>query len=334
MGDKPKSISDIIKENVISDYFTPSIRAEVIFDMLLTPKPYIEDLINGQIRDENGNPIKAKFLAKEMSIEEDGSVNNSGKKIDYVLEDSEFVYFVELKTTNGSMNQKQWNAYKDNCKGVKIDKKTGKYPLKSFGEVAGNRLIKIICDEFGKTFRKTFLGENADGWNNDKYNELKSEWSFKKLQKAFSDVFTGSYYSKEDKSPIFGFASKAKELIFKEKWAVASEMHSKKYLYTMGQILDNHERYKQTKPDLWDKKVKLIYITPNGKVPPNAEAADNPAYSSFYMQPGEYEGENLKSVSLYYLVKNLEAKNKKTAYDEMIINIIKEIFAETKKEDK
>ena len=91
-----------IRERVVNDYFTPNIKAEVILDTLLTP--YIPQIVRGQLGEKVGS---LTFLTKEMSISDEGDENNRGPKIDYVLEDDNFVYLVELKTTKGSINTKQ-----------------------------------------------------------------------------------------------------------------------------------------------------------------------------------------------------------------------------------
>lgn len=51
---------DELREWIVNDYFTPSIRAEVILDTLLTP--YIAEIVNKQCG------LDAVFVTKEMSV--------------------------------------------------------------------------------------------------------------------------------------------------------------------------------------------------------------------------------------------------------------------------
>ena len=52
-----------IKKWVVSDYFTPNIKAEVILDTLLTP--YSTQIVQGQLNELVGS---LTFLSKEMSL--------------------------------------------------------------------------------------------------------------------------------------------------------------------------------------------------------------------------------------------------------------------------
>ena len=77
-----------------------------------------------------------KLIAKEMSVCEetdtDKTVTLRGPKIDYVLEGENFVYLVELKTSNSSIDIEQLNRYNTHCSG------------KDFREALGDKLIKIL----------------------------------------------------------------------------------------------------------------------------------------------------------------------------------------------
>lgn len=129
------TLKETIEQQVVNDYFTPNIKAEVILDTLLTP--YISQIIRTQCG------IDAKLLTKEMSMEDVLSENDRGAKIDYVLEDDKNVYLVELKTTTGSIKKKQVIRYLQHCCGPKHEPKT-------FGDVFGKKLLKLINKYYKK----------------------------------------------------------------------------------------------------------------------------------------------------------------------------------------
>ena len=99
-----------------------------------------------------------KLLTKEMSIKDIDGTDDRGAKIDYVLEDNDTVYLVELKTTKGSINSDQAKRYIENC----YD--NGK--VKTFGLVLGDKLLNIM----GKKFKS------------------KGPWTAENLLNAFKNV--------------------------------------------------------------------------------------------------------------------------------------------------
>lgn len=97
---------EMFKENLIKDHYTPGIKAEVIWDTILTP--YIPRLISNKQKEKDSN---LKLIAKEFPVR----TNNSdlrNAKIDYLVEGDKYLYIVELKTTNSSFEEKQYNRYK------------------------------------------------------------------------------------------------------------------------------------------------------------------------------------------------------------------------------
>lgn len=58
-----KTLRQLICDQVVNDYFTPNIKAEVILDTLLTP--YSTQIVQGQLNELVGSPT---FLSKEMSL--------------------------------------------------------------------------------------------------------------------------------------------------------------------------------------------------------------------------------------------------------------------------
>lgn len=250
---------DKIKDWVVNDYFTPNIKAEVILDTLLTP--YIEGIIKDQC-DQCG--VDAVFVTKEMSVFDESRDNNQGEKIDYILADAETVYLVELKTTKESIKPEQALLYQENCFG------------KNFGEVFGDKLLKIVSAELkgaGKKWKEANEPEERLG---KLFNDI--------LQKYGPDVRGESC------------AGRAKELLKLKEWD-----STKKYLYTMGQLLDYLHKYPNR--TLWNLPLKLIYITLNGEWPHPTEFkqySDNPTdNSNFYLHPKEKGSVSLKAAVEY-----------------------------------
>ena len=169
---------DKIRELVVRDYFTPNIKAEVVLDTLLTP--YVAKIIKNQRErvfggdgDFDGELV---FITKEMSVREseeskNGSeYGNRGIKIDYVLGDKKTIYLVELKTTGSGIDPEQAERYFDNCRG-----EDGK--PKTFGEVFGNKLLSVMKESFGDTYKNSFPKpskyDKAEKpmWDNDERSE-------------------------------------------------------------------------------------------------------------------------------------------------------------------
>ena len=96
---------NLIEFWTLNDFCTPNIKAEVIFDMLLSP--FITDIVKEGMN-SNGRFV---LLAKEFPLKV--YENNKGPKVDYLLMDDSTndLYIVELKTDNNSFNKKQYNIY-------------------------------------------------------------------------------------------------------------------------------------------------------------------------------------------------------------------------------
>lgn len=296
------ALSEKITQWVVNDYFTPSIKAEVILDMLLTH--YVAEIVNRQCG------LDTVFVTKEMSVydeaqrELNAAYGNMGTKIDYILADREAVYLAELKTTDSSIDKTQANRYLTNCKS------------RTFGEVFGRKLLEIVRDSFAETYANKFLqncGEDPDSWDESS------------LSKAFHLVFTTQYlgmkYNMADPSCKYAWA--AMELIKKAGWAQSDSCRSRKYLYTMGQLMDYMYPDKGEHRPLWELPLKLIYITPTGTLPHKAfEEKEVEPGKRFYRHPnGKY------SVSLVDAKKCLSEKSG-DELAQLLVEIITDIYKE------
>lgn len=297
---------DEIRKWVVNDYFTPNIKAEVILDTLLTP--YITEILTDQAKDIFSGELC--FITKEMSVLESeeskkgSGYGNMGTKIDYVLGDEEAVYLVELKTTDSSIKKEQAQRYLNNCYG------------KTFGEVFGNKLLRVMRKSFGKTYKKDFptCSQRDEArkpmWDNDQA-----------LRDAFSLVFETRYLggAYDMDVPSEPFAQAAMKLIKKAGWTQKDGVRSRKYLYTAGQLLDYLYPDKSPERKLWNKPLWLIYLTPEGELSVSFEnAQDRKNWDGFYR--GSF---SLKEAGSY-----LEAKQNQER-DELALllsKIIKDIY--------
>lgn len=128
--------------------------------------------------------------------------NDRGSKIDYLLA-GKYIYLVELKTTDGSIQDDQAKRYLRNCCGLAMDNPK---PM-TFGEVFGEKLLRII--------KKLKIVKNAD------------QWSWMCMDQAFQSLV--GYCNAHE------HAEHAKQFLKKQGLA-----GTHKYLYTVGQILDKY----------------------------------------------------------------------------------------------
>lgn len=324
-----------IKNWVVNDYFTPNIKAEVILDALLTR--YVAEIIEEQFQDGPCFQGTLRFVTKEMSVRdlkkplENVSYGNKGTKIDYILGDGQAFYLVELKTTDSSIKSRQDERYLSNCSGSD----------KTFGTVFGEKLLTIVNEAFAGTYKKRFL---------EQFGAESSAWNDETLQGAFRLVFD-TYQKFDVAAPPFdqaemaeemaqntgsrktkSFAQAAKALIKKAGWTQSDSTRSRKYLYTMGQLLDYRTtigRPQELRKDtLWSRPLKLIYLTPSGSLP-YEKYMD---YPKFYLHPKGKGGVSLTeegtgSVSLIKARKYLAEKTDDD-FARLLADVITEIFPE------
>ena len=135
---------NLIEFWTLNDFCTPNIKAEVIFDMLLSP--FITDIVKEGMN-SNGRFV---LLAKEFPLKV--YENNKGPKVDYLLMDDSTndLYLVELKTDNNSFNKKQYSIYLETQKNSDI----------------GENFCRIIKDNTREKYYKNFgLVTNVKGSN-------------------------------------------------------------------------------------------------------------------------------------------------------------------------
>ena len=135
---------NLIKFWTLNDFCSPNIKAEVIFDMLLSP--FITDIVKEGMN-SNGRFV---LLAKEFPLKV--YENNKGPKVDYLLMDDSTndLYLVELKTDNNSFNKKQYSIYLETQKNSDI----------------GENFCRIIKDNTQERYYENFgLVTNVKGSN-------------------------------------------------------------------------------------------------------------------------------------------------------------------------
>ena len=227
-----KDTLEFIKKGVISDSFTPKIKSEVIFDMLL--EPVILEVIKVGL-DKKEESFSVDLIAKEFPLlnehcqEDTKEGNNSQEKkrsyrnfnVDYLVRNNENKtwYLVELKTTESSEGDDQRKRYIE-----LIESNVNIY--KEFKE--------LLLHIYGKKY----------GSKNDSLKSI-----FEKI--------VGKNSNQEE----FGYKAAAIRMLKEEtKTGRKKYSGSKKYIYTAAQLLEkgigedaNNSVY---------EKLKLLYITP------------------------------------------------------------------------
>ena len=232
---------NLIKFWTLNDFCTPSIKAEVIFDMLLSP--FITDIVKEGIN-SNGPLV---LLAKEFPLKVDH--NNKGPKVDYLLMDDSTsdLYIVELKTDNNSFDKEQYNKY---------------LKTQENGDI-GENFCKIIKDNtqeiYYRNFRKVM---NVEGSN--KYIR-----TLKQMAKILDGRISGnpSNLSKEELAEAIRDFLKGQTIhivyVSINEIKVRNKPCEELYEGIKNIHLDNIEMYKNNpeKRDLWDLVHNIIKQT-------------------------------------------------------------------------
>ena len=140
------------------------------------------------------------------------------------------------------------------------------------------------------------------------------------LLKAFQLVFDIGHVQKQYccTVPDSHYADTALSLIRKAGWTQADSTRSRKYLYTIGQLLDYLYPDGREGRKLWRKPLRLIYLTPTGSLPSDAFQDQQ----DFYLHPNV---DGAGSVSLLEAVAYLESQKEDLA--QLLAEIIKAIYA-------
>lgn len=95
----------MVKNWTVSDYCTPGIKAEIIFDMLISE--FVEDLVRYYYFGSKNSDVEVTLLTKEFPIQTN-ETNNLNAKVDYLVSvGAQKLVLVELKTTNDSFSKDQ-----------------------------------------------------------------------------------------------------------------------------------------------------------------------------------------------------------------------------------
>lgn len=292
-----KDLKTIIYKEVVNDYYTAGIKAEVILDMLLRPE--LERVL-GRL----GYP-GIKFITKEFPIPTaENDTHNCN--VDYLMYDENLVYLIELKTSSTSEDKKQLENYIDH---IFNEKNKGK----SFRELFGERFIWLL-NYVSKSGRKSD-NESGKSFDGNEWGKLKKQLKKDKDEDCLLELFD-KIISSKDKDIMYdkevNFSQKAMRYLKKYK-----KTGSQKYLYQAGQILDS-------KPgEWWDKSVRLVYIVPDEgtikkKIKTNLER----------LHLEEHE-DDIKIISIEKITKELKSQNgsdPENEYDAMLISILEDIF--------
>ena len=232
---------NLIKFWTLNDFCSPNIKAEVIFDMLLSP--FITDIV----KDGMNSNRRFVLLAKEFPLKV--YQNNKGPKVDYLLMDDSTndLYIVELKTDNNSFNTKQYNIYLETQKNGDI----------------GENFCRIIKDNTSKTCYEEF----------DKATNVKGSNKYIRMLKQMENILKGklsvntSTVSKEEISEAIRDFLKGKTIhivyVSINEIKVRNKPCEELYREIKNIHLDNIEMYKNNpeKRNLWDLVHNIIKQT-------------------------------------------------------------------------
>lgn len=232
---------NLIKFWTLNDFCTPNIKAEVIFDMLLSP--FITDIVKEGMN-SNGRFV---LLAKEFPLKV--YENNKGPKVDYLLMDDSTndLYLVELKTDNNSFNKKQYSIYLETQKNSDI----------------GENFCRIIKDNTQERYYENFgLVTNVKGSN--KYIRM-----LKQMAKILDGRISGNIaaLSKEELAEAIKEFLKGQTIhlvyVSINEIKVGNKSCEELYEGIKNIHLDNIEMYKNNpeKRDLWDLVHSIIKQT-------------------------------------------------------------------------
>lgn len=225
------NIYEIFAKEVVKDYFTANIKAEVIFDTILTP--IIGEILT--IVYSGKSDKEMRLIAKEFPI-----LKEKGRycswNVDYLMCDDKTVYLVELKTTKGSAGEEQWKRYRNHI---------GNYH-DEFALREGYDFVRLL-NHVSKTGvpDKEFEDDN-------KQKSCGKDW-ISELKSLFEEIINHS--SNDSPEMKTGkYTERAQEYLKRNK-----ANSSKKYLTTAGQVLDHID----DDCEWWNyTKRKVIYLVP------------------------------------------------------------------------
>lgn len=222
------------------DYYTANIKAEVLFNTILTPIiGYILTII-GKKNEKIGIEGEMKLLAKEFPMLQEREVNYRNCNVDYLMCDKNSIYFVELKTTQESYRADQKNKYA----------KYLEYCIKgeTFANTAGRDFIDLLNHV------------STTGYSDKKRKKPWGESSKKDLKWLFETILNYPKDKGNTACPQDGWEEKENNHVDRAIFYLRNEKadSSKKYLLTAGQMLDHMKD-----GEWWDcKQIKLLYLMP------------------------------------------------------------------------
>lgn len=230
-------MEEIIQKEVVNDYFTAGIKAEVILDMLL--RPVLEKVLNQLLRRKDQG---VHFITKEFPIPTEAN-DNHNCNVDYLMYGEKAVYLIELKTSSTSEDEKQLENY------IKQIFGSGRLN-ENFGNLFGNRFIWMLNHVSASGIGK---GKNFDQVEWKKLQEELGCEDYERLKVLFKRIVSNCDIEDDGtENNQKKYEKKAQQYLKKTK-----KTGSAKYLFQAGQILDSSPE------SWWDKKVQLIYIVPD-----------------------------------------------------------------------
>ncbi|MCR5252001.1 MAG: MBL fold metallo-hydrolase [Lachnospiraceae bacterium] len=109
-ADRRNDFFELVRHWTVRDHFNPGIKAEVIWDMLLSE--YVPEIVSYCVEPGKEGCEGYRILAKEFPLRSGKKENSlANAKADYLVEGPKCLYLVELKTTDSSFDDAQFARY-------------------------------------------------------------------------------------------------------------------------------------------------------------------------------------------------------------------------------
>ena len=320
-----KDLKTIIYKEVVNDYYTAGIKAEVIIDMLL--RPVLEKVLSQLLEEEDQG---VHFITKEFPIPtKDNDTHNCN--VDYLMYGKDAVYLIELKTSSTSEDEKQLENYIGQVSEANKEKRI------KFGDFFGKRFIwmlnhvsvsgigdGVLHAEENGDYLKTLKGPLNKYINSILRKECPGETLGRSvIRKMLSNCGKSNGEGSLTVPAWLYLEALVDKIITKKGMNIAyknadhtvnavqylrktQKSGSAKYLFQAGQILDSNPG------NWWENEVQLVYIVPDaGSIQGKIDTI-----------PTEMKVD-IKVISIEEIIEKLTDQNE---YDKMLNSILNEIF--------
>lgn|GEM_PF-6678385 len=247
------SFEDIIINEIERDFFTPCVKAEILFDMLLTP--IIGEFVSYEIKDDDICFVTKEFPMLKQGIEDRDKSDYEYRttNADYLLCGKNNLYLLELKTTASSKTPEEDTAYINYLERTDSGIQLGEEFCYLIAHIFNlEKTVESVLEKDLVNYQKA---SDKSKVINKCLNELFVNIAYNNRRKHYNEAFEKEYVVKGqeayEQADDIKYAEIAK-IVLKS----MPNRKSEKYLFSLAQILEHNIA--------WDKDVKLIYLVPDG----------------------------------------------------------------------